>query len=615
MIPLSSGSRAGRATPGRSSRGDGAGARDAIYGGSPGISPPPTDRLWLDLPGATKPRRADRQPGCDAGHQAPQGLPQQAAATPPRQRSQDVFGRAPGTSSPITRHFSPSPIRAVVKPRSSLDQDTLTTLNVQERVLAQLNMRTADRSQRARKLLDIFRSCNPDEFGLINVGSFHRRFGKLFDLTPAESARLFHIGDPDNLQELDYARFRNCFVPIDTDKDALQCDTFRPSMRMVKPFPNNGHGDNGSSNSDAQFVSEHSIVQGMAREKRARYLMHKRVQVLLEQQSAALELCFRTREDTTGKMNLPLSSSLAHSSHYSPPRQTMVRTKLTFAQLEAALRKCGMNMAGITPNVLEDMFSSGNCNGSADTVPRIGFSELVRASDTYFALLGQSEEALVQRAVYAKMHDMYGRRLGRRAVGKGPAAGGHLSQPGFLAHDDGRLGISSPDAMDSHLKLHSSASTGRLQFHATAQASNMQASPSARALPLAASSISTPSSSPSTAWNGPVAGVSSKPSSHNPIDFGVTASGAPPRYDQAFANDPKKHLWESRWLDKKLPNQKRHLAKKALLGSNDLARKQNHDMATWLSFDENYGAQSQRERMAKMQLEQPREAGLGRYWG
>ena len=314
-------------------------------------------------------------------------------------------------------------------------------------------------------------------------------------------------------------------------------------------------------------------------------------------------------------MDLPLSSGLAPSSHYSPPRQALVRTKLTFPQLEAAFRKCGMNMAGITPDVLEDMFSSGKYNGSADMVPRIGFSELVKASDAYFALLGQSEEALAKRAVYAKMHDMYGRRLGRRAVGKGPAAGGHLSQPGFLAHDDGRLGISSPDAMDSHMKLHSSASTGSLPFHATAQAGNMQASPSARTLPLAASSISTTSSSPSTAWHGPAAGVSSKPSSHNPIDFGVTASGAPPRYDQAFANDPKKHLWESRWLDKKLPNQKRHLAKKALLGSNDLARKQNHDMATWLSFDENYGAESQKERMEKMQLEQPREAGLGRYWG
>jgi hypothetical protein len=519
-------------------------------------------------------------------------------------------------------------------------------------------MRTADRSQQARKLLDIFRSCNPDEFGLINVASFHRRFGKLFDLTAAQSARLFHIGDPDNLQELDYARFRNCFVPIDTDKDALRCATFRPSMRLGNPFSNDGDGGGGKGGQ--AHVSEHSIVQGMPRDKRARYLMHKRVQVVLEQQAAALELCFRCREDTTISKTAPRSihsSSIFPSPNpppaYSPPRQTMVRTKLTFPQLEAALRKCGMNMAGVTSGILQEMYGGDTSreettlHGASshpyrylEEVPRIGFSELIKASDLYFALLGQSESELAERVKYGKMHDMYGRRLGRRAVGTGPAAGGHLSQPGFLAHDDGRLGISSPDAMDAHMRnsanMRGSASvgdlsrlggSGRQTLHNIENSSHggmsyrqqgggmMHPSPSVGAIPLASPALSASSSAVAAAWGGPVAGVSSKPNAHNPVDFGLTASGAPPRYDQAFANDPKKHLWESRWLDKKLPDQKRHLAQKALNGANDLARRQDHNMAMRLSFDASYGSQRQRDKATEMQQTQPREVGLGRYWG
>ena len=61
--------------------------------------------------------------------------------------------------------------------------------------------------------------------------------------------------------------------------------------------------------------------------------------------------------------------------------------------------------------------------------------------------------------------------------------------------------------------------------------------------------------------------------------------------------------------------QKRHLAQKALLGANDLARKQDHNMTMRLSFNASYGAQSQRDKVAEMQRTRPREVGLGRYWG
>lgn len=631
--------------------------------GSTGLSPPPTNRLWLDLPGGgTKPRKIVSEKNVHgnssmASYSQQQMMQPQVVQETLQQKNdygQDKIQQIGHSSTRMSPQKSAqsSPIRALVKSRDSFDPDTLASLQVQERVLEQINMRTADRSQQARMLLDIFRSCQPDEFGLINVAGFHRRFGRLFNLSSAESARLFRIGDPDNLQELDYARFRNCFVPIDTDKDALKCDTFRPSMRMVKAHTGeSGAGQGAAKNqktANTQGKSEHSVVQGMPKHKRNRYLMHKRIQVIIEQQGPALELCFRTREDSRHR---------ASSSIFSNPclltSETLVRTKLTFSQLEAAFRKLGMNMAGINPEVLQEMFGRSNQNeelgkSTYGETPRIGYSELIRASDRYFALLGQTEGEIEERIKYGKMHDMYGRKLGRRAVGSGPAAAGHLSQPGFLAHDDGRLGIASPDAVDAHMKstrsrhmhaMHSSSSAHQLNSSISSHehdhdshssrreqvnisnssvrsSRTMHVSPSVGSLQKKSPAQLVPSYPSTSPWDGPAAGVSSKPNSMNTINFEMTSSGVPPRYDQAFANDPKKHLWESRWLEKKLPNQKRHLAQKALLGNNEIVQKQNHNMSMRLSFDANYGYEEQRKQLVERQGAHPRrEPGLSRYWG
>jgi hypothetical protein len=86
-------------------------------------------------------------------------------------------------------------------------------------------------------------------------------------------------------------------------------------------------------------------------------------------------------------------------------------------------------------------------------------------------------------------------------------------------------------------------------------------------------------------WKDPsvVAGLATRTNSPG-MFVPLAHTGCMPRYDEAF-NDPVKHLWEQRWYDKCCPDRKRKLAKKALLGNNELAQKQNHDMFSRLTFN------------------------------
>ena len=483
-----------------------------------------------------------------------------------------------------------------------MDQVTTMTLDIQTKVLEQLDMQTADSSKRARKILDIFRRCNPDEFGLIHLASFHRHFGKQFGLTSNESSLLFNIGDTSNNLELDYAAFRNVFVSIDTDMNALIPPPHYGGLRKLDPpgssSSSSGKGNDGTAGSSesagagagaggTERLSEHSIVQGMARDQRDKYLQHKRIQQLLEYQLRELERRFIIKEPARLGMH-----------------ESMVRTKVTFVELFHILSSMGMNMTGLDARELEEMFQSdvsqelmlsgnnggngggngggnscGNSRGNSD-VPKIGFSELIKASDLYFSLLGSSQEDIQHQIQYTKLHDQYGRRLGRRKVGTGPAAGGHLSQPGFLAHDDGRLGIASPDSLERTERLSRSLSSNHFQQSEGGVGGGGGGGGGVGG--------GVGGGFGGGFGGGVVAGVAShgQRTQYGTMFTPLQKTGCMPQYDQAF-NDPDKNLWEQRWLDKSLGEErKRKLAKKALLGNNDMAKKQNHDMFSRLTFVE-----------------------------
>ena len=344
----------------------------------------------------------------------------------------------------------------------------------------------------------------------------------------------------------------------------------------------------------------------MPKSERARYLQHKRIQTLVEQRMHEFESCFIIQE----QMHVGMS-------------QSMIRTKLTFHELYNALQKLDMNMTGLSAEELSFMFGTFNTNiqnvqntnrmmrqsssvgallshnnnqsiqfnqpERSIHLERIGFSELIKASDRYFSLLGSTNEEIENKKQYTKLHDLYGRRLGRRKVGHGPAAAGHLSQPGFLAHDDGRLGIASPDSMDRQQRQYSQEMSNNATYNNNNNNNNNQISykPS-------------PSQTQQHSWQDPavIAGLATKKFNAHGVTFlPMEETGCMPTYDQAF-DDPDRYLWEQRWLDKSLGEErKKKLAKKALLGnSHDLATRQNHNMKERLMFKPSgYQSPTQRE--------------------
>ena len=485
-------------------------------------------------------------------------------------------------------------IQPLIVPRSQMSAEKWSALQVQTKILEQLEMRTADVNRRATSILAMFRACNPDEFGLIHLHTFQPFFTQTFGVSHHEAEQMFSIGDVQRNNELDYASFRSIFVSIDTDYRVLQSIPHKGGLRSIE-----APGSTGDTK-DGMQQSEHAIVQGMPKEQRKRYLQHKRVQTLIEHKLKFVEACFVVNEPGMVGMT-----------------QSLVRVKLTFLELCQALERLGMNMEGLNEQELQTMFGQTNTKqqqqqqqqqqreqeeeetavqqnsvGSLiqqqqqiqNYLPpqqqqqqppqRIGFSELIKANDLYFSLLGSSIEDIQHKRQYTKLHDLYGRRLGRRRVGSGPGASGHLSQPGFLAHDDGRLGISSPDSIDA---IHSSS-------------------------PLRSSQSTSSIARVQHSWQDPsvVAGVATK-SNAQALFVPSPDTGCMPRYDEAF-NDPAKHLWEQRWIDKSCPDRKRKLAMKGLLGNNDLAQQQNHDMFSRLTFDSSGGDQQQQQQQQQQHL-------------
>jgi len=555
------------------------------------LTPPPTDRLWLNLNNpSTASSRTTPQPSLHSSHTT----------------------TTTATANIHFNNFNNAPIRPLILSKTQMTQDKWHRLQIQTKVLEQLDMRTADSNKRATAILSMFRACNPDEFGLIHLHTFQPYFSQTFALTPHEAGEMFQIGDVKQSNELDYASFRSIFVSIDTDYKALQPPPHRGGLKKI-----NAPGSQ-TDNTDGMHQSEHTIVQGMPKEARKRYLQHKRVQTLIDEKLRFVEIRFLVKE--------PMQVGM---------QESMIRTKLTYGELYQALGELGMNMEGLNAQELYTMFEKNNKQDqtvqqpqqhqmlqqnhsvaslmrqqqqqqqriSNDHYPqqqqqeaRIGFSELIKANDLYFSLLGSSMEAIENKRQYTKLHDVYGRRLGRRKVGHGPGASGHLSQPGFLAHDDGRLGISSPDAIDrigASALLHSSQSTSSLPQHAA----------------LNNSIGSTGMTRIQHSWKDPsvVAGLATK-SNAQALFVPLAGTGCMPRYDEAF-NDPAKHLWEQRWFDKSCPDRKRKLAKKALLGNNDLAQKQNHNMFARLTFHP-HGEGEESQQQQHYHQQQPQQTSV-----
>ena len=424
----------------------------------------------------------------------------------------------------------------LVKQRKELSDKNWELLKIQKKILSRLYERTGDNNGRARKILNAFRHCIPNEFGCINRDQFFNRFGVLFGLSKKESNRMFQVGDKRDTGEIDYGRFRKLFDPVDLNEDALKPPNFRPGKKYDMEIDHSGtlRLVGGS----AMEKSEHDRIVGMPKGEREKYLTRMRIRKLLDARRHELE---------------PKFIALTENN-----KEAKRSTKLSYEQCVETIKSLGVNTTGLDANVLRDMYK-----GYAGP-DGITFSEFFNGSRRYFENLGHSKEEQEQQKNYLKLHDIYGRKLGRRRVGSHACAGkAYLSQPGFLAHDDGRLGLAkvSPEKI-SPIKRRE-AEREQDQERRNFELKNGTLKPHEE-IPAGTS----------TKWDTYqlVTGVDNVDkvmrykdrssetgrSEKDQVRLGNNSKikGTETLYDQNFANDPLSNNWKTRWLDKNLEGRK-----------------------------------------------------------
>ena len=421
----------------------------------------------------------------------------------------------------ITGKNSKTLIQPTVLDRKNMSQKDLQKLRIQQKVLQNIYCHTSDANQRARRILEQFRMCSPNDFGFIDTQKFHKNFGKQYGLSEKESKQLFEIGDPSGRQELDYSMFRNIFDPIDSIKQKKGVP-----IRTGKCFTTPYTGASSAFGNRESAETEHNIVASMSEKERKAHTRRLKLRQLIEGRKGSLQSVF-LRHPTIGE----------------PAGQ--VRTKLTYHELSEELEKAGLDVRrdSLDGGTLKKMYSNvGDDEG-------LTFSQLVKGNDIYFQKLGKSEDQVGDMKNYRKLHDIYGRRLGCRRTGMGIAGKAHLSHPGFLAHDDGRLGLA-----QAHEEEVAQSPEKRHRKQREEHSAEFNSGDG-----IAFAGKKTQWGSAQLTQGSSLAVGSSLPG--GPSEITHSDSDKVVSYDH-FVDDPCKGLWKNRWLDKNIQNRKYHRARK-----------------------------------------------------
>ena len=412
--------------------------------------------------------------------------------------------------------------------KKQMDDQTWEKLKVQTKVLEQLYARTSDNNGRARKILNAFRGCIPNEFGVVNKQQFYDRFGRHYGLNREESNKMFDVGDKTNSGELDYSRFRTVFDPVDLNQKALQLPTFRKDKAMGE-FRDAGGKLSLVVGGTSQDNSEHDRILGMPKDERDKYLLRMQIRKVLDARKHDIEPMFRALQSED-------------------KNEQFKSTKLSYKEVLGCIKKLGLGTDGLNTSRLKEMYA-----GYADD-EGMTFSEFYNGSNKYFSMLGQTEDELKAQKEYLMLHDINGKRLGRRKVAQYASAGkGYLSQPGFLAHDDGRLGLANATE-DSLSPLKRRQAERRQEQKRREYETKHGTIKPHEPLPAGAS----------TKWDtGQM--ITGTLSTGAKRDSKPVVEGTEALYDKVF-DDPLAHQWKSRWLEKNVDNRKRKQYKQAQTG-------------------------------------------------
>ncbi|CAK9004579.1 Uncharacterized protein SCF082_LOCUS8248 [Durusdinium trenchii] len=357
--------------------GEGASSRTTL---SSLFKEPPTARLLLNL---------DK-----VGHGK---TPEQKAAFEAFKQRRKEAGKEKGTSQRSTTKAVPEHHHVIVsdlKRVAELKTEDKSNLKTQLKVLDRLSARCTGPNDAARKILSLFRYCQPDEFGFVSKENFLKKMSPQFELKPDEAERLFQIASHKNplQEEMNYLQFREAFKRLDRST-TYEPEVHRPILKRTAPVPGSqpAHGPETEPAKEKRFSE-------MSRSERSEYRCRNRIQTALEHGKRKMQDHFNKRIDN-GASAIPKHS-----------KNVYVRTKLTFPEVADFLQDFDVKVDSDTVKALyrADPAEEG-----------ITFSQLCRRTADYFSQLeGQEGPPTAIRNMELK-----GQFLGCRAMPGGTIPG------------------------------------------------------------------------------------------------------------------------------------------------------------------------------------------------
>lgn len=259
-------------------------------------TPPPTDRLYLDLD--------SRGVGHGKSAEQKQAFLEQRAAREAK------------------RH---QVIVSDIKRSEEIQGEERKRLEAQLKVLERLSPRCKGVNDTASKMLSMFRKCLPDEFGFVSKQNFVRELRQSYGLSRFEANELFDIASQKE-NEITYKQFREAFSRIDKSTTFIP-ESYRPILKR-----------------DAMPAYERPIsakpvhgksFQNMTPAEREDHRQRNRIINALEQSPNKIQARFKKSEEESGGANI------------------RIRTKLTYPEVAEVLHDFGIE---VTPRHLAALY-------------------------------------------------------------------------------------------------------------------------------------------------------------------------------------------------------------------------------------------------------------------
>jgi hypothetical protein len=287
------------------------------------------------------------------------------------------------------------------KENNELTEAESRILPVQQKVLNQIYKTTKGTISEGKKILSIFRDCEPDEFGLCDKADFSRKLKDKFGLSNNEVTSLCSIAT--SRDEVSVHDLRRMLAPVDMNPQAVGGNGISKALqRGRKKIPE-------STNVVLQDCSGEKNVRRMNKIEKNQFRDCSRIQKLVEMWPLKVKNLFTQVEERGGELQ--------------------VHTKTRISNVERGLADLGCPVA---EGCLRQLFPE--IETARDGGKDITFSQLNRGTSEY---MKQFEKGVLDhKGIEDSKLVFKGTMLGCRGFGTDdqPSSKNHVSHPAFLHH-------------------------------------------------------------------------------------------------------------------------------------------------------------------------------------